>query len=132
LIADDHEGVRHGIRTILQARPQWEVCGEAVNGQEAVRLAGELLPDVIIMDINMPVMSGLEATKQLVKSGRDPRVLIFTLDESQTSAEIARRVGAWGYVLKSEAARDLIYALEGVHGGRTFFGEPSRGAAQPQ
>ncbi len=67
LIADDHEVVRQGIRTILSARPEWEICGEAVNGQEAIRLAGELRPDAIIMDITMPVMSGLEAARQMTK-----------------------------------------------------------------
>ena len=121
LIADDYEGVRSGIRTILEARPEWEVCGEAVNGEDAVRLAGELLPDVIIMDINMPVMSGLEATEQLNKHRCDTKVLIFTMNESQSLPEAVRRVGAWGYVLKSQAARDLINALDRVHGGGTFF-----------
>jgi DNA-binding NarL/FixJ family response regulator len=123
LIADDYEGVRNGIRTVLETRPEWEVCGEAVNGQDAVRLARELSPDVIIMDIAMPVMSGLEATKQLTKHGcgTDTKVLIFTMEESQSLPEAVRRAGASGYVLKSQAARDLLNALDRVHGGGTFF-----------
>jgi DNA-binding NarL/FixJ family response regulator len=128
LIADDYEGVRSGIRTVLEARPEWEVCGEAVNGEDAVRLAGELLPDVIIMDINMPVMSGLEATEQLNKHGCDTKVLIFTMNESQSLPEAVRRVGASGYVLKSQAARDLINALDRVHGGGTFFDDGAKKA----
>ena len=82
LIADDHEVVRQGIRTILSARPEWEICGEAINGQEAIRLAGELHPDAIIMDITMPVMSGLEAARQLTKSKISAPILIFTMHES--------------------------------------------------
>jgi DNA-binding NarL/FixJ family response regulator len=121
LIADDHEVVRHGIRMVLEARPQWEVCGEALNGHEALRMAGELRPDIIIMDITMPVMSGLEAAEQVTKHSPDTKVLIFTMHESQTLPETVRRAGARGYLVKSQAARDLIKALECLDGGGTFF-----------
>jgi len=126
LIADDYEGIRGGIRTLLMARPDWEVCGEAVNGQDAVRLAGELQPDVIIMDITMPVMSGLEATEQLTKHGSNTKVLIFTTHESQTLQATVRKTGARGYVLKSQAARDLLKAVGCLQGGGTFFDSGNR------
>ena len=121
LIADNDAVIRSGIQTILQARPEWEVCGEAVNGRTAVLLSRELRPDIIIIDIGMPIMNGLEATEQLTKDGCNTRVLIFTLHESQTLRERARAVGACGYVVKYQASRTLINALETLHGGGTFF-----------
>jgi DNA-binding NarL/FixJ family response regulator len=122
LIVDDHEVVRQGVRTILKARPQWEVCGEAMNGREAVDLAGKQDPDVIIMDITMPEMSGIEATREITRLGLRPAVLIFTMHESRSLAETVREVGARGFVLKSRAARDLIEALDSLISGGTFFG----------
>jgi DNA-binding NarL/FixJ family response regulator len=122
LIADDHEVVRQGIRTILAARPEWEICGEAVNGQEAVALAGELNPDAVIMDITMPVMSGLEAARQLTKSKTSPPILIFTMHESRSLADSVKETGARGFVFKSRAARDLVQALEILLKGGTYFG----------
>src|SRR5690349_17258192 len=83
LIVDDHEIVRQGVRTIFMARPQWEICGEAVNGQEAVRLAQSLEPDAIVMDITMPVMSGLDATREISKLNLNSKVLIFTMHDSK-------------------------------------------------
>jgi DNA-binding NarL/FixJ family response regulator len=122
LIADDHEVVRQGIRTILSARPEWEICGEAVNGQEAIRLAGELHPDAIIMDITMPVMSGLEAARQLTKSKTSAPILIFTMHESRSLADSVRETGARGFVFKSRAARDLIHALDILLSGGSYYG----------
>lgn len=122
LIVDDHEVVRQGVRTILRARPEWEVCGEAVNGREAVELAGKQDPDVIIMDITMPEMSGIEATQEITRLGLRPAVLIFTMHESRSLAEVVQQAGARGLVLKSRAARDLIEALDTLMGGGTFFG----------
>ena len=122
LIADDHEVVRQGIRTILAARPEWEICGEAVNGQEAVTLAGELNPDAVIMDITMPVMSGLEAARQLSKTQTSPPILIFTMHESRSLADSVKETGARGFVFKSRAARDLVQALEILLQGGTYFG----------
>lgn len=122
LIADDHEVVRQGIRTILSGRPDWQICGEAVNGQEAIKLANELHPDAIIMDITMPVMSGLEAARQLTKSNSSSPILIFTMHESRSLAESVQETGARGFVFKSRAARDLIIALEILLNGGTYFG----------
>jgi DNA-binding NarL/FixJ family response regulator len=121
LIADDHEVVRQGIRMVLEARPQWEVCGEALDGSEALRMAGELQPDIIIMDITMPVMTGLEATEKLTKYRPETKVLIFTMHESRTLPDSVRRAGGRGYLVKSQAARDLIHALECLDRGGTFF-----------
>jgi DNA-binding NarL/FixJ family response regulator len=122
LVADDHEVVRQGVRTILSARPEWEICGEAINGQEAVRLAGDLAPDVIIMDITMPVMSGLEAARMLTKNKTSAPILIFTMHESRSLAESVKETGARGFVFKSRAARDLINAVESLLSGGSYFG----------
>lgn len=122
LIADDHEVVRQGVRKILAARPEWEICGEATNGQEAIKLAGELQPDAIIMDITMPVMSGLEAARKLTSNRNSAPILIFTMHESRSLGDSVKEVGARGFVFKSRAARDLIKALETLLKGDTFFG----------
>jgi DNA-binding NarL/FixJ family response regulator len=130
LIADDHEVVRQGIRAILQARPDWEICGEAVDGREAIRFAKELHPDVIIMDITMPHLSGLEASQEIAKLQLPSRVLIFTMHDSKSLAPSVRRAGAHGYVVKSRAARDLIDALDRLLRGGTFFDNPSPSGAK--
>jgi DNA-binding NarL/FixJ family response regulator len=130
LIADDHEVVRQGIRAILQARPDWQICGEAVNGREAISLTKELNPDVVIMDITMPHMSGLEASQEIAKLQLPSRVLIFTMHESKSLAPSVRKAGAQGYVVKSRAAQDLIDALDRLLGGGTFFDNPSPSGAK--
>lgn len=132
LVADDHEVVRQGIRAILQTRPDWEICGEAVDGREAIRLAKQLQPDVIIMDITMPQMSGLEATQEIARLQLSSRVLIFTMHESNSLAPSVRKSGAHGYVVKSRAASDLIEALDRLLGGGTFFDNPSLSGAKKE
>ena len=126
LVADDHEVVRQGIRMILSARPQWEICGEAANGVEAVQMARELKPDAIIMDIAMPEMTGIEATREIAKLHLPAKVLIFTMHDSNTLGEYVRSAGASGYVVKSRAAHDLVAALEGLFTGGTFFDSVER------
>ena len=121
LIADDHEIVRQGIRRVLEAKPEWQICGEAANGQEAVRMAQELTPDVIIMDVTMPVMSGFEAADEISRLPIGSRVLFFTMHDSGSMAGSVRRTGAHGYVVKSRAAQDLIQAMERLLKGGTFF-----------
>ncbi len=121
LIADDHEIVRQGIRRVLEVRPEWEICGEASNGQEAVRMAQELFPDIIIMDVTMPVMSGFEAADEISRLPLGSRVLFFTMHDSGSMAGSVRKSGAHGYVVKSRAAQDLVQALERLLRGGTFF-----------
>lgn len=122
LLADDHEVVRQGLRTILKARPEWEIVGEAENGQEAIEAVKELNPDVIILDITMPMVSGLEATQAISKLKADTRILIFTMHDSKSLVKAVRKAGASGYVLKSRAARDLVNAVQTLLGGGQFFG----------
>ena len=106
LIVDDHEVVREGVRTIInRARPQWEICGEAANGQEAIDTAIRLRPDIILLDITMPGLSGLDAATRISGLGLTSQILIFTMHESGELAHDARRVGARGCVTKSEAGR---------------------------
>jgi len=121
LIADDHEIVRQGIRRVLEVKPEWEICGEASNGQEAVRMARELSPDIIIMDVTMPVMSGFEAADEISRLPLGSRVLFFTMHDSGSMAGSVRKSGAHGYVVKSRAAQDLVQALERLLRGGTFF-----------
>jgi DNA-binding NarL/FixJ family response regulator len=130
LVADDHEVVRQGIRAILRTRSDWEICGEAVDGRDAIRLAKELQPDVVIMDITMPVMSGLEASQEIVKLQLPSRILIFTMHESKSLGPSVRKVGAHGYVVKSRAARDLVDALDRLLAGGTFFDNASPSGAK--
>ena len=125
LLADDHDIVLEGIRTLVANSGQpWEICGEAHNGEEAVEMVQRLKPDVAVLDITMPTMSGLEAARKLSRSGSGTRTLIFTMHESGRLETEAREAGAHGYVVKSHAVRDLIRAIEFLIGGHTFFGAP--------
>jgi DNA-binding NarL/FixJ family response regulator len=130
LIVDDHEIVRQGIRSILQARPHWEICGEAGDGQEAIRLAKELHPDAVILDVTMPVMGGLAAAVQIVQLNFDAKVLIFTMHDSTTLIKLVQQSGAHGLVLKSQAGHNLVKALEAVLSGQTFFPSNEEGLSR--
>ena len=121
LIVDDHEIVREGIRTLLtRERPQWEICGEATSAQQAVDVSRTSKPDVTILDVTMPGMSGLEVASTIFESGS--RVLIFTMHDSEHLASVVSQAGAQGFVLKSQAGKDLVRAIERLLGGGTFFG----------
>jgi DNA-binding NarL/FixJ family response regulator len=123
LIVDDHEIVREGIRTLLaKTRTDWEVCGEAANANDALEAVKRLKPDVVILDITMPGMSGLEAAQRMKKLDVTSRVLIFTMHESAGLGAEVHRAGADGFVLKSQAARDLVRAIQALLSGGTFFG----------
>ncbi len=120
---DDHEIVREGIRTLLaKTRTDWEVCGEAANANDALEAVKRLKPDVVILDITMPGMSGLEAAQRMKKLDVTSRVLIFTMHESAGLGAEVHRAGADGFVLKSQAARDLVRAIQALLSGGTFFG----------
>jgi DNA-binding NarL/FixJ family response regulator len=122
LIVDDHEIVREGIRTLLgRSRSEWQICGEASNASEALTAVKTLEPDVVILDITMPGTSGLEVAKRIKNMQIPSRVLIFTMHESELLAAEVREAGAHGYVLKSQAARDLVSAIEEVLSGGSFF-----------
>jgi DNA-binding NarL/FixJ family response regulator len=132
LIVDDHEVVRQGVRTILRARPEWTICGEAANGQEGIEAVRTLNPDIVILDITMPVMSGLEAALRIAKLGLHSSVLIFTMHESERLIAEVRSAGAQGFVHKSRAGRDLILAIDTLLSGGTFFGSPKGSSPAPK
>lgn len=121
LIADDHEVVRRGIRSLLEAHPGWEICGEAADGREAVACASRLKPDVALLDIGMPGLNGLDATRQLLEAAPDTRVLILTMHNSEQIVREVLAAGALGFLLKSDAGRDLVAAVEALQQHRTFF-----------
>jgi DNA-binding NarL/FixJ family response regulator len=121
LVADDHAIVRLGLVALIESHPGWEVCAEAENGQIAVGLARELKPDIAILDIGMPILSGLEATHQILQDNPCVKVLILTLVDAERMVQAARDAGARGYVLKSDAARVLISAVQALEYDNTFF-----------
>ncbi len=121
LVADDHEIVRRGVRQILSCRPEWEVCAEAANGVEALAAVERLKPDVTILDLTMPVMSGLDAAREIARRNLPTRVLIFTMHYSKDLLRLFRDGGVRGYVLKVQAAQELINAIETLLRGSTFF-----------
>jgi len=121
LVADDHEIVRHGLITLIKARPDWEVCGEAENGHLAVEKARELKPDIAILDIGMPLLNGLEATRHILKDNPNVRVLVLTITDTDEAARAVLDAGARGFLLKSDAVRDLVTAVEALQHNRTFF-----------
>jgi DNA-binding NarL/FixJ family response regulator len=121
LVADDHEVVRRGLCSLLQAQPDWEVCGEAGDGREALEKTQKLKPDVVILDIGMPSLNGLEATRQILKAMPHTRVLILTLHDSDQVVREVLNAGARGFLLKSDAARDLVAAVEALRRDKTYF-----------
>src|SRR6478752_2023324 len=120
-IADDHEVVRKGLCALLQADPNYQICGEAADGREAVDKVRELKPDVIILDIGMPGLNGLEATRQIMKDDPRAKVLILTLHDSDQVVREVLNAGARGFLLKSDAARDLVVAVEALRRDKTYF-----------
>src|SRR5438067_9210766 len=120
-VADDHEVVRKGLMSLLHAQPEWKICGEAGDGRVAVEKAQRLKPDVIILDIGMPSLNGLEATRQILKTNPEAKVLILTLHESEQMVREVLNAGARGFVLKSDAARDLVFAVEALAHDKTYF-----------
>lgn len=121
LIADDHEVVRRGLAALLQAHEGWEVCGEARDGREAVEMSKQLKPDVVILDVGMPNLNGLAATRQLAQQNPRQKIIVLTITDSDQVIREALDAGARGFVLKSDAARDLVSAVEALQRNRMFF-----------
>ena len=121
LVADDHEIMRKGIRSLLETQPGWQVTAEASDGREAVEKAREIKPDVTVLDISMPSLNGLEAARQMIKNDARAKILILTQHESDPLIREVLDAGARGYVLKSDASRDLITAVNAVRSNKTFF-----------
>jgi DNA-binding NarL/FixJ family response regulator len=120
-IADDHEVVRQGLRALLEKEAAWKVCGEAANGRDAVAGVLEMKPDVVVMDLGMPELNGLEATRQILAHLPKTAVLILSAQESEEVVRDVLSAGARGFVLKTDAARDLVVAVDGLRQGRPFF-----------
>lgn len=121
LLADDHEMLRRGLRAILTEQPGWEICGEAADGRQAVDLARKLHPDVIVMDMAMPELNGLEATRQIRRVWPKAEILVLTSDESETLVREVLAAGARGYVLKNDVSRVLVQAVESLSQHRPYF-----------
>ena len=121
LIADDHEVVRQGILSLVKTLPQFEICGEATDGRDAVQKTKDLKPDIVIIDIGMPQLNGLDATRQIMKERPSTKVLVLTMHDSEQVVREVLEAGARGYLLKSDAGRDLVNALEALQLNKTFF-----------
>ena len=121
LIVDDHAFVRRGVQMILESFPDWELCGQAVNGLEGVRLADQLKPDVVLMDVSMPEMDGIEATRLVRQADVHIKIVLLTLHESAEVLRSGFRAGANGYLLKADAEEELIKALRVVVGDGSYI-----------
>jgi DNA-binding NarL/FixJ family response regulator len=121
LLADDHELIRRGLCALLQKHEGWEVCGEASDGRQTIEMARQLKPDVVIVDIGMPHLNGLDTTRQLLQHDPNFKVIVLTITDSDQVIREALDAGARGFVLKSDAARDLVAAVEALQNKRMFF-----------
>jgi two-component system, NarL family, nitrate/nitrite response regulator NarL len=125
VVVDDHDVVRQGVRLILRSRPDWSVVDEASNGNEAVQKIKSQKPDLTILDISMPEKDGLEVLRDLKADGVVPKVLVLSMHNSKEVIAVVRDLGASGYILKTNAAQDLIRAMEDIFDGGFFFPGPS-------
>lgn len=121
LIVDDHAVVRRGVRTLLESHEGWEVCGEATTGREAVAETLRLRPDVVVMDLSLPELNGLDATRQILKAAPDTEVLVLTMHLSEEFARDVLQAGARGYVLKADADENLIAAVDSLRQHKPFL-----------
>lgn len=122
LIADDHPLFRAGLRALLESIPDTEVAGEAATGEEAVEVALALVPDVVVMDINMPRLNGIDATRRIVDESEDVKVLVMTMHDDDEAVFAAIRAGARGYQLKGAAQDETLRAIRSVANGEAIFG----------
>jgi DNA-binding NarL/FixJ family response regulator len=121
LIADDHEIVRRGVRQIVEAHPGWEVCGEAADGQTALNLAIQEKPDVMVLDVSLPVMNGIAVTRRLRQDAPQTRVLLFTMHDDDETVSAGLSAGARGYILKMENEQLLETAISALGANRPYF-----------
>jgi DNA-binding NarL/FixJ family response regulator len=121
LLADDHVVMRTGLRALLERQPNLEVVGESANGRETIELAASLRPDVVVMDVGMPDLNGIEATKAIVTQRRVTAVIVLSMHADESYVMRALKAGARAYLLKDSAAADLIGAIEAVSQGKSFF-----------
>jgi DNA-binding NarL/FixJ family response regulator len=121
LIVDDHAVVRRGVRALLESHKGWEVCGEATNGRDAVEEARRLKPDIVVMDLSLPGLNGLDATRQILHESPGTEVVVLTMHHSEELARDVLQAGARGYVLKRDADEDLIAAIESLRQHKPFL-----------
>jgi DNA-binding NarL/FixJ family response regulator len=121
LLADDHDVVRRGLRHLVEEQPGWEVCAEATTGRQAVALAKQHKPDIAVLDISMPELNGLEATRQIKKALPSTEILIFTMHESEELVRDVLAAGARGYLLKIDADQYIVAAVEALSRHKPFF-----------
>ena len=121
LIADDHSVVRAGLRSLLESHPGWEVCAEAADGREAADKAAKHKPQVAVLDIGMPLLNGVDATRRIRKSSPDTEVLVLTMHESEDLVQQVIEAGARGYILKDDADRILIAAVDALRRHKPYF-----------
>ena len=122
LLADDHPILRHGLRAMLDSTPEFEVVGEASTGEEAVTRSAKLRPDVVLMDIQMPGLNGIEATRQVMQSDPNAGVVVLTMFRDDDSVFAAMRAGARGYVLKDAGGEEVLRVVRAVANGEAYFG----------
>jgi len=121
LIVDDHEVVREGVKRVLEGEDRFEVCGEAADGPAAIQEADRLKPDLVVMDLRIPGLDGLQATRRILATHPQIRVLVFTIEETEQMAQEALRAGAKGFLSKADAGADLIGALQSLALGQTYL-----------
>jgi two-component system, NarL family, response regulator NreC len=126
LLADDHTVVRSGLRALLERQNNFEIVGEAQNGRETVSLCASLQPDVVVMDVGMPLLNGIEATKALLKQSPSTRVVILSMHSDESYVMRSLQAGARAYLLKDSAPSDLLSAIEAVSQGKSFFSSAIR------
>jgi len=121
LIADDHDLMRRGLKSVLEARPGWTICGEAHTGREAVTKTEQLRPDIVVLDISMPELNGIEAARQILQASPNTEILILSVHYSDQLIREILEAGVRGYVVKSDSDRDLVVAVEALANHKPFF-----------
>jgi DNA-binding NarL/FixJ family response regulator len=132
LIADDHAVVRTGLRTLLESHSGWEVCGEAADGREAIEKAGKLRPDIAVIDIGMPLLNGVEVTRRIRTTSPETQILILTMHESDNLVQQVVEAGARGYILKDDADRILIAAVDALRQHKHYFSTRVSNVVSPE